>query len=129
MNLKRTLYILAAVVLIGLSSCLGSKTGKLTVECVPLIGETVDVNGMKVELHTNAAFNFPVMTTNMFGSAILSSAQFLEIDPNTYYCRAWKDVNANSIVDPGDIYAFHTEPIEVLKGDKLIITMEAYLVK
>jgi hypothetical protein len=103
-------------------------TGDVSVSLVPLSGESVDVSGMTVELHTTATYDALYMQLYSSGYAGSASVEIKEIVPGTYYLVAWTDNDGSSDFSTGDYFGFHPGAINIAAGDNLSYTIEVYVI-
>jgi hypothetical protein len=103
-------------------------TGNTSISLVPMSGESVDVNGMNVELHTSATYDALYMQLFSSGYAASASVEMKDILPGTYYLVAWTDNDGSSDFSTGDYFGFQPGAINVAAGDNLSYTIEVYVV-
>jgi len=103
-------------------------TGDVSVNLVPMSGETVDVSGMNVELHYTATYDDLYMQLYSSGYAASASVQIKDILPGTYYLVAWTDNDGSSDFSTGDYFGFQPGAINIAAGDELTYTIEVYVV-
>ena len=102
--------------------------GSASISLGPMSGESVDVNGMNVELHTTASYDALYMQLYSSGYSTSASVEMKEIDPGTYYLVAWTDNDGSSDFSTGDYFGFHPGAISIAAGDDLTFTIEVYVV-
>lgn len=100
--------------------------GKMNTSIVPLAGETVDVNGLKIQLHKNATYTDLYMEVLSTGTSTSASAEFLNIEEGTYFLVAWKDNDGNADFSTGDYFGFYPSAINVTAGDDLSYSIQVY---
>ncbi len=124
----KTILSLLVIVLIA-SACKKEEEPQyadLTVTCIPMDGETVDVSTLTVELHKSALFDDVKHTSAAGGSANSSVANFFDLSPGKLYLMAWKDLDNSGTFSSGDVFGFHTKPVNISAGNDMNITLEMY---
>lgn len=115
---------LSAVLIIGtlflLSGCKKESTapkktgikGTITAQA----GFNINVNNIRVQVYLDANFQNLVAEAAATGSETQATYE-IELNPGTYFVRAWKDVDNNGTLNAGDYYGYYQndlgEPLAV----------------
>lgn len=121
------LILLAMTAMIS-SSCGKSRTtGDINVNLSVLAGHTVDMTGIKVQLHGMSTFDLMLFSQDATGSPTSASALFEELEPGKYYVCAWSDKDSDLQYSAGDLFGFYPYPVNLVEKDELEIGIEVYL--
>lgn len=105
------------------------KTADIILTCKPLGTQQVDVSSLRAELHNTATYESLKYHFDVKGSATLSSGTLKEIVPGRYFLVVWKDLDNSNDFSKNDYFGFHPQPLNLVAGDQIPITVEMYVVE
>lgn len=132
--MKKT-TILITVVIVGIVLSAGCGKNKVpdnadvSVACVPLEGESVDVSNLRAELHSTATYDNLKFHFDVKGTALSSKGEIKKIKLGRYFLVIWKDVDADLQFSKGDIFGFYPHALDLKGGENLALTVNMYEIK
>jgi hypothetical protein len=125
--------ILFATITLFLTASIGCrkapKTAEIMLTCKPLGTQSVDVSSLRAELHTTATYESLKYYFEVKGSATTSSGTMKEIVPGRYFLVVWKDNDNSNDFSKNDFFGFYPQPLNLVAGDQIPITVEMYVVE
>lgn len=129
--MKNTTIFLTALLLSMLfAGCKKEPTvANMTVVCVPLAGEVVDVSDLKAELHTTATYENLKYSFAVKGTAASATGALKDIVPGRYFLVVWKDMDNSLDFSKNDIFGFYPTALDLKAGDEKNLTVEMYIIE